>query len=64
MLTELTALVNNAGVMVFGEFDWITDKLMQLQVDVNVLGTMRLTRAFISLLRDHHGRKQLIFAIY
>ncbi|XP_059475136.1 D-beta-hydroxybutyrate dehydrogenase, mitochondrial-like isoform X2 [Neocloeon triangulifer] len=53
---ELTALVNNAGVMVFGEFDWMTERLMKYQIEVNLLGTMRLTRAFISLLRDHHGR--------
>lgn len=57
----MTALINNAGVMVFGEFDWITDKLMKHQVDVNILGTMRLTRAFISLLRDHHGKETKIF---
>jgi NAD(P)-dependent dehydrogenase (short-subunit alcohol dehydrogenase family) len=54
-ILELTALVNNAGVMVFGEFDWQTEDHMKLQLEVNVLGTMRLTRAFIPLLREQKG---------
>ncbi|XP_063220924.1 11-beta-hydroxysteroid dehydrogenase type 2 isoform X2 [Bacillus rossius redtenbacheri] len=53
---ELIALVNNAGVMVFGEFEWQTERLIRHQVEVNLLGTMRVTKAFCPLIRQHKGR--------
>ncbi|XP_067204626.1 retinol dehydrogenase 7 [Linepithema humile] len=52
----LRALVNNAGVMVFGEFEWQTSQLMEYQIDVNVLGTMRLTRAMMPMIRQNGSR--------
>ncbi|KAK3914711.1 D-beta-hydroxybutyrate dehydrogenase, mitochondrial [Frankliniella fusca] len=48
---SLSALVNNAGVLVFGEFGWQTPRQVSLQLDVNLAGTMRVTRAFLPLLR-------------
>ncbi|KAF5297075.1 hypothetical protein FQA39_LY02655 [Lamprigera yunnana] len=53
---KLWALINNAGVMVFGEFEWLTEKLIQHQLEVNLSGTFRLTRAFCPLLRAHKAR--------
>ncbi|KAH1007873.1 hypothetical protein HUJ04_005053 [Dendroctonus ponderosae] len=53
---SLHALVNNAGVMVFGEFEWQTEKLIKRQIDVNLLGTFKLTNAFAYLLRQHKAR--------
>ncbi|XP_018343330.1 PREDICTED: estradiol 17-beta-dehydrogenase 2 isoform X2 [Trachymyrmex septentrionalis] len=52
----LRALVNNAGVMVFGEFEWQTQKLAEHQVNVNLLGTMRITRELMPILRENHSR--------
>ncbi|EGI67711.1 D-beta-hydroxybutyrate dehydrogenase, mitochondrial [Acromyrmex echinatior] len=52
----LRALVNNAGVMVFGEFEWQTQKLAEYQVNVNLLGTMRITRELMPILRENHSR--------
>lgn len=52
----LHAFVNNAGVMVFGEFEWQTQRLMQHQVNVNLLGTFRVTNEFCPLIRQHKGR--------
>ncbi|XP_066146916.1 D-beta-hydroxybutyrate dehydrogenase, mitochondrial [Euwallacea fornicatus] len=52
----LHALINNAGVMVFGEFEWQTEKLIKHQLEVNLLGTFKLTNAFCYLLRQHKGR--------
>ncbi|XP_034250258.1 D-beta-hydroxybutyrate dehydrogenase, mitochondrial [Thrips palmi] len=49
---RLAALVNNAGVLVFGEFGWQTPRQVSLQLDVNLAGTMRVSRAFLPLLRD------------
>uniref|UniRef100_A0A1Y1LKZ5 Uncharacterized protein n=1 Tax=Photinus pyralis TaxID=7054 RepID=A0A1Y1LKZ5_PHOPY len=53
---QFWALVNNVGVMVFGEFEWLTDKLIEKQLDVNLYGTLRLTKAFLPLLRSHKAR--------
>ncbi|KAL0118650.1 hypothetical protein PUN28_009371 [Cardiocondyla obscurior] len=52
----LRALVNNAGVMVFGEFEWQTSNLAEHQVNVNLLGTMRITREMMPILRENHSR--------
>ncbi|XP_071041979.1 D-beta-hydroxybutyrate dehydrogenase, mitochondrial-like [Parasteatoda tepidariorum] len=56
------ALINNAGVCIFGLFEWQTWKQCETQIQVNVLGTMRLTRAFIPLLRKTKGN--LIFILF
>ncbi|CAH0550685.1 unnamed protein product [Brassicogethes aeneus] len=53
---SLYALINNAGVMVFGEFEWLTEKLIENQINVNLCGTMRLTKAFCPMLRKYQGR--------
>ncbi|XP_037952996.1 D-beta-hydroxybutyrate dehydrogenase, mitochondrial-like [Teleopsis dalmanni] len=53
---KFTALVNNAGVMCFGEFEWQTQDQFEMQINVNVLGTMRLTKEMLPLVREHHGR--------
>ncbi|KYM97616.1 PREDICTED: estradiol 17-beta-dehydrogenase 2 [Cyphomyrmex costatus] len=52
----LRALINNAGVMVFGEFEWQTQKLAEYQVGVNLLGTMRVTRELMPILRENRSR--------
>ncbi|XP_012272345.1 estradiol 17-beta-dehydrogenase 2 [Orussus abietinus] len=53
---SLRALVNNAGIMVFGEFEWLTEEQIRHQVEVNCLGTMRITKELIPLIRAHSGR--------
>lgn len=53
---SLHALVNNAGVMVFGEFEWQTEKLIHNQIAINLVGTLMLTNAFCPLLRRYKGR--------
>lgn len=55
----LAALVNNAGVLVFGEFGWQTERQVSLQLDVNLAGTMRVSRAFLPLLRGQ-GRMVVV----
>ena len=51
----LFALINNAGVCVCGEFDWQTWTQIEDQVNVNILGTLRVTKLFLPLLKaaDH-----------
>ncbi|XP_020285923.1 retinol dehydrogenase 3 isoform X2 [Pseudomyrmex gracilis] len=53
---EMHALVNNAGVMIIGEFEWQTQKHAEHQINVNLLGTMRLTREMMPILRKHNSR--------
>jgi NAD(P)-dependent dehydrogenase (short-subunit alcohol dehydrogenase family) len=47
----LYALINNAGVCVCGEFEWQTWSQIEHQVNVNILGTLRVTKAFLPLLK-------------
>ncbi|XP_064535543.1 D-beta-hydroxybutyrate dehydrogenase, mitochondrial [Drosophila montana] len=53
---QLMALVNNAGVMCFGEFEWQLPEQIEQQINCNLLGTMRLTRQLLPLLRQHRAR--------
>lgn len=52
----LYAVVNNAGVCVCGEFDWQTWSQIQSQVEVNVVGTMRVIKHCLPLLKSTQGR--------
>ncbi|CAL7949796.1 unnamed protein product [Xylocopa violacea] len=52
----LRCLINNAAVMIFGEFEWQTDEQLMHQVEVNFLGTMRVTRGLLSTIRAHFSR--------
>lgn len=53
---RLDALVNNAGVAIPGPLEMLpTDKLAE-QLDINVLGVHRVTRAALPLLRAAKGR--------
>jgi len=45
-------LINNAGVCPVGSFDETTDAMWDLALSVNVTAVMRLTRAFLPLLRQ------------
>ncbi|XP_013119309.1 D-beta-hydroxybutyrate dehydrogenase, mitochondrial [Stomoxys calcitrans] len=53
---QFTALVNNAGAMCFGEYEWQTWQQIEMQINVNLLGTMRLTKVLMPLVRQHQAR--------
>ncbi|XP_078034898.1 SDR family oxidoreductase shroud [Augochlora pura] len=53
---ELRCLINNAAVMIFGEFEWQTEEQIRSQVEVNFLGTMRITRELMPMIRAHSSR--------
>lgn len=42
--------------MVFGEFEWQTSDHIRHQVEVNLLGTVLITQAFMSMIRKHKSR--------
>lgn len=42
--------------MTFGEFEWQTDSLIENQIQVNLLGTMKFTKTFLPLIRKYKTR--------
>ncbi|XP_076637290.1 SDR family oxidoreductase shroud isoform X1 [Colletes latitarsis] len=48
--------VNNAAVMIMGEFEWQTEEQIRNQVEVNFLGAMRITRELMPMIRGHSSR--------
>ncbi|XP_066036459.1 D-beta-hydroxybutyrate dehydrogenase, mitochondrial-like [Chamaea fasciata] len=49
-------LVNNAGISTFGETGWLPMETYEKFADVNLLGSIRTTLAFLPLLRKYKGR--------
>ncbi|XP_023220594.1 D-beta-hydroxybutyrate dehydrogenase, mitochondrial-like [Centruroides sculpturatus] len=49
-------LINNAGVCIYGEFDWLSWRQCCYQLDINLYGTIRMTKMFLPLIRKHKGR--------
>lgn len=54
--SHFIGLVNIAGIMVSGPLEFVSQQDLQTQMDVNVVGQMAVTRAFLPLLREHQGR--------
>lgn len=52
----LYGLINNAGVVVLGPLIELSEEDMQFQLDVNLLGPFRVTKAFADLLIESKGR--------
>jgi NAD(P)-dependent dehydrogenase (short-subunit alcohol dehydrogenase family) len=52
----LSALVNNAGIVVAGSLEFLPVKEIREQFEVNVLGQIAVTQAFLPLLRKGQGR--------
>lgn len=53
---EFSYLVNNAGIMCFGEFEWQTNAMIENQINTNLFGTMNFTRSLLPLARQHKCR--------
>lgn len=49
-------MVNNAGVMAFGELEWQTNSMIESQIGVNLIGTIKLTKQFLPMCRDYKAR--------
>lgn len=64
IFSGLYALINNAGVCVCGEFDWQTWDQIQAQVDVNLLGTLRVTKHCLPLLKAGEGKSIQSFLVH
>ena len=60
---DLYGLVNNAGVVVFGALIEIEEEDFDFQMDVNIDGVYRVTRAFAPLIIESKGRISIISSI-
>ncbi|KAI7804805.1 D-beta-hydroxybutyrate dehydrogenase, mitochondrial [Triplophysa rosa] len=60
----LYAVVNNAGVSDWGEIEWSTAQDFQRMVDVNLVGPIRVTVAFLSMVRATKGRMLFVSSIF
>lgn len=52
----LSGLVNNAGIVVSGPLEFLPIPEIRKQLEVNVIGQIAVTRAFLPLLRKARGR--------
>jgi NAD(P)-dependent dehydrogenase (short-subunit alcohol dehydrogenase family) len=59
----LAGLVNNAGVAVAGPLEYLPIEALRLQLEVNVVGQIAVTQAFLPLLRRGRGRVVLMGSI-
>jgi NAD(P)-dependent dehydrogenase (short-subunit alcohol dehydrogenase family) len=57
------ALVNNAGISIAGPLEMLPVDSFKRQIDVNLVGQLAVTQAFLPLLRAHHGRVFLMGSI-
>ncbi|XP_063587881.1 D-beta-hydroxybutyrate dehydrogenase, mitochondrial-like [Penaeus indicus] len=53
---ELWGLVNNAGISTFGAVEWTSLPVFREVADVNLFGHIRVTKAFLPLIRKSKGR--------
>ena len=56
LISELWALVNNAGIAPGGEMEWTPVEVCQKTLEINSVGPYRITKAFLPLLRRSRGR--------
>lgn len=57
----LCGLVNNAGVAVGGPLEFVDLDEVRRQLEVNVVGQLAVTQAFLPLLREHGAGARIVF---
>ncbi|GFV23565.1 d-beta-hydroxybutyrate dehydrogenase, mitochondrial [Trichonephila clavipes] len=62
-ITGLYCLINNAGVLAYTDFELMTPKMCEEVININVLGTMLLTKHFLPLICQTPGRIVTITSI-
>ena len=55
LFTVLWGVVNNAGIAVFGEVEWLSLDDYQRVVNINLWGMIRVTKAFLPMIRQCKG---------
>jgi NAD(P)-dependent dehydrogenase (short-subunit alcohol dehydrogenase family) len=52
IIVGLWGVINNAGLCVFAECEWCPLDIYQQLIDVNLTGLIRVTKAFVPLIRS------------
>src|SRR5579885_8680 len=60
---EISGLINNAGIVVSGPIELVPLARLREQLEVNVIGQVAVTQAFMPLLRQGRGRIVFIGSI-
>ena len=60
---ELDALVDNAGIAIAAPLEFLAPEELTRQLDVNVVGQLRVIQTFLPTLRRSHGRIVLMGSI-
>ena len=63
LILELWAVVNNAGILVMSEAEITSIEATRKVLDVNTLGAVRVTQAFLPLLRKSKGRVVIVTSV-
>ncbi|KAF0292071.1 D-beta-hydroxybutyrate dehydrogenase, mitochondrial [Amphibalanus amphitrite] len=56
VMLKLWAVINNAGVCIPGEMQWLTWEQCHRSIQVNLEGAVRITKTFLPLLQQAKGR--------
>ena len=62
-MTELWAVVNNAGVACSSEIEWCPMEVYKQMLDVNTLGPVHVTKSFLPLLKQSQGRVVIVTSL-
>ena len=60
---HLAALINNAGIAIMGPLEFIPSEKIEQQFEVNVFGLLKVTQAFLPLLKATNGNAGKIINI-
>lgn len=55
--TDLWAVVNNAAMLVLARLEWLTDSMIESQIQVNLIGPIHVCRVFLPLLYKTKGSR-------
>jgi len=59
----LLAVVNNAGILKLGFMEWMDTKTVKEIFEVNAIGPVTVTNAFLPLLKISHGRVVVVSSV-
>jgi NAD(P)-dependent dehydrogenase (short-subunit alcohol dehydrogenase family) len=59
----LWAVVNNAGIVKYGFMEWMGTETVKKMFDVNTIGPVTVTKAFLPLLKISHGRVVIVSSL-
>ena len=62
-IVALWAVVNNAGIAKPGFMEWIDTETAKKVLEVNAIGTVTVTNAFLPLLKISHGRVVIVSSL-